>query len=187
MIHSVQCVANLFLLFLSRPEGQIISVPHYNIQIPLPSKGEVVTFSYEVSTRRELPVNPVITKIRGDITWEDVLLSHLTELKLQNTGTLLWILLILWRVCVVSRFRWQYLFICFYSEISNTNGYTTHSQGYWTTENMRMYLTNLARSFNLDPLLADTWYNFPARSLYQSKVLYFFPLVFSLHILPPPL
>ena len=93
MIHSVQCVANLFLLFLSRPEGQIISVPHYNIQIPLPSKGEVVTFSYEVSTRRELPVNPVITKIRGDITWEDVLLSHLTELKLQNTGTLLWILL----------------------------------------------------------------------------------------------
>jgi hypothetical protein len=52
--------------------------------VPLPSKGDIVTFSYEISTRKELPVNPEIQKIRTDISWEDVLASHTNEEKYLN-------------------------------------------------------------------------------------------------------
>ena len=35
-------------------------------------KGDVVTYSYESSARREIPLGPRIVRVRGDLTWEDV-------------------------------------------------------------------------------------------------------------------
>lgn len=48
------------------------------------SPGDVVTFSYEVHARRELPVNPVIERVRFDVSWEDVVLNSIKEKKYRN-------------------------------------------------------------------------------------------------------
>ena len=37
--------------------------------------GSVVTFTYERNSRRDTIVNPTITRIRGDLEWEDVVAS----------------------------------------------------------------------------------------------------------------
>lgn len=51
-------------------------MPHNNIETStLPEKGDIVTFSYEALARRSAPLNPVIHRIRTDISWEDVLSS----------------------------------------------------------------------------------------------------------------
>lgn len=52
-----------------------VSIPNVHVD-PLPSKGDIVTFSYEINTRHELPVNPEIIRVRSDVTWLDVVHSH---------------------------------------------------------------------------------------------------------------
>ena len=49
------------------------------MHIPTPSKGEVVTFSYEINARREMPVSPIINRTRNDVEWEDLLNSDANE------------------------------------------------------------------------------------------------------------
>jgi hypothetical protein len=49
-----------------------------------PKKGDVVTFSYEIHARRELPFNPNIIRIRMDLSWEDVVAGAFTEKKHLN-------------------------------------------------------------------------------------------------------
>ena len=132
-------------------------MPHHNVHLPaLVKEGEVVTFSYEISARRELPVNPIVSKIRRDVTWEDVLKSHFIDLKMKQLSAGL----------LIVKLNTYYLFVI---DTSNVQGCASHSQD-WTIGNMRLYLMSLAAKFNLDPLVPDTWYQFPARSLYQSKV-----------------
>ena len=47
-------------------------------------KGDIVTYSYEVHARSEVPVNPTITRIRTDVTWKDVMMSFASEEKFLN-------------------------------------------------------------------------------------------------------
>jgi hypothetical protein len=47
-------------------------VPPENIQIPPPAMGDIVTFSYESQSRREVPINATIYRVRRDIAWLDV-------------------------------------------------------------------------------------------------------------------
>jgi len=42
-------------------------------------KGDVVTFSYENSSRREIPLGPRIVRVRGDLTWEDVVRAEVAH------------------------------------------------------------------------------------------------------------
>jgi hypothetical protein len=70
-----------------RPNGTIFPVSLDSVNIPTPMKGDVVTFSYEIQSRREMPSNPSIVRKRTDISWEDVLDSSLTEKKFLN-GTI---------------------------------------------------------------------------------------------------
>lgn len=49
---------------------------------PSPVKGDVITFSFEVSNNRDLPLNPKIVRIRRDITWSDVILNNSSTDKL---------------------------------------------------------------------------------------------------------
>jgi hypothetical protein len=49
-----------------------------------PSKGDIVTFSYDTTFKKDLPTNPEITRIRTDITWKDVLTSYINEAKHLN-------------------------------------------------------------------------------------------------------
>jgi hypothetical protein len=41
--------------------------------------GEIVTFSYELSTRRDTPANAEIFRTRTDVLWEDVANSYAQE------------------------------------------------------------------------------------------------------------
>lgn len=36
-------------------------------------RGMIVTFSFEAHSRRELPVNPKIMRIRQDLSWDDIM------------------------------------------------------------------------------------------------------------------
>eukprot|EP00026_Physarum_polycephalum_P002046 Phypoly_transcript_02050.p1 GENE.Phypoly_transcript_02050~~Phypoly_transcript_02050.p1 ORF type:complete len:789 (+),score=103.44 Phypoly_transcript_02050:501-2867(+) len=61
--------------------GQVFTVPESSIKTePLPACGDVVTFSYEIRSRKELPENPVISRIRLDISWEEVLANYSEDL-----------------------------------------------------------------------------------------------------------
>lgn len=50
----------------------------------MPQKGDVVTFAFEAHARRELPVNPEITRNRSDMSWQDVLSNYASDKK--NNG-----------------------------------------------------------------------------------------------------
>jgi hypothetical protein len=54
-------------------------------------------------------------------------------------------------------------------EPAQTKIFTTQPLGFWTHANMRAYLEELARSVNMDPLVTDTWLNFPFKAISQSK------------------
>ena len=43
-----------------------------------------MTYSYEVQSRKELPVNPEICRIRTDLSWEEVVANFGLEKKLRN-------------------------------------------------------------------------------------------------------
>lgn len=55
-----------------------------------------------------------------------------------------------------------------------------HPPGYWSRRNLKLFLENLAKSKNMDPLLASTWYNIPYKTICKFKVLKF---IFFVHLL----
>eukprot|EP00026_Physarum_polycephalum_P001228 Phypoly_transcript_01229.p1 GENE.Phypoly_transcript_01229~~Phypoly_transcript_01229.p1 ORF type:complete len:1158 (+),score=134.52 Phypoly_transcript_01229:34-3507(+) len=65
---------------LKLPNSQIFSVPLTQVHIPIPKKGEIVTFSYEIHSRRE-PLNPEIYRARPDLTWDDLLQDEFKDHK----------------------------------------------------------------------------------------------------------
>eukprot|EP00026_Physarum_polycephalum_P002627 Phypoly_transcript_02635.p1 GENE.Phypoly_transcript_02635~~Phypoly_transcript_02635.p1 ORF type:complete len:741 (+),score=93.71 Phypoly_transcript_02635:157-2379(+) len=64
---------------LKLPDDRTFTVPAQNVLIPTPKIGDVVTFSFDRSSRRELPVNPTITRVRTDLSWDDVLYTYWRE------------------------------------------------------------------------------------------------------------
>lgn len=60
-------------------------MPKDNVQVSSPKIGEVVSFYFENNSRRDIPINPVIFKVRGDLEWEDVLQNYNNESE-QRTG-----------------------------------------------------------------------------------------------------
>jgi hypothetical protein len=38
-----------------------------------PRSGDVVTISYDSYTRNAIPINPIISQIRKDVNWENIL------------------------------------------------------------------------------------------------------------------
>lgn len=48
------------------------------------AEGDVVTFESDTYSRRELPADPVITRIRRDISWENVIADYLADIPQQN-------------------------------------------------------------------------------------------------------
>ena len=73
-------LSSSLLSFFIRPNGLIFTVPPENIQISTRiSVGDVVTFSYENRPQSPLPVNPVIIRLRTDVSWKDILHLHFKE------------------------------------------------------------------------------------------------------------
>jgi hypothetical protein len=67
-----------------RPNGRVFIVPAENVELSpssIPKQGDVVTFSHDVSSRRLVPMNPKIFRIRSDVSWEDVLAQHAREVQ----------------------------------------------------------------------------------------------------------
>jgi hypothetical protein len=69
-------IKNRFSLFYS-PNGITFQVPQTALGDELlhtkVKKGDVVTVAFENYSRKSIPVNPKITRIRKDMTWENVL------------------------------------------------------------------------------------------------------------------
>lgn len=54
-------------------------MPPESVYIPTPKVGEIVTFSYEMNSRRDMPINPKIYRVRTDVVWDDMVLSAARE------------------------------------------------------------------------------------------------------------
>lgn len=71
-----------FFLFFSlpshRPRGDVFSVPFQNLQIreEKVQVGDIVSFSYDSFSRRSIPINVKIFRIRKDLEWEQVIESY---------------------------------------------------------------------------------------------------------------
>ena len=50
----------------------------------MPSVGDVVSFSFEIYARRDVPARPTIYRIRTDVSWEDVVHNFHQENKYLN-------------------------------------------------------------------------------------------------------
>lgn len=70
-----------------RVTGHTISIPLKDINISIPLVGQIVTFSFESHSRREVPVNPKIQRIRNDVTWEELINTHNNEKESENEAT----------------------------------------------------------------------------------------------------
>jgi hypothetical protein len=66
--------ASLFIYFFTfRPSGIVFAVDKvdFNLNVAL-NKGDVVTIEYEGRSRNEVPTNPKFSRVRTDISWDDV-------------------------------------------------------------------------------------------------------------------
>jgi len=65
---------------LRLPDGMTFTGSSENAKLGTePKVGNVVTFTYENFSRRALPVNPQILRIREDVSWEEVLFNHVHD------------------------------------------------------------------------------------------------------------
>lgn len=144
-----------------RPNGRKFTVTEQNVGINESEDaddmqvGDVVTFSYSANARREVPVDPTITRVRHDLRWEHVLAedykqSHLHQSRSDSIG----------------------------AELSHEVANYSEPSGHWSDKgiseknksNMRNFFENIARRRNLDPLLPDTWYSIPRKEVEQTRV-----------------
>lgn len=51
-----------------------------------PERGDIVSFAFTNFSRRALPVDPKIYRIRTDLSWEDVIQSHISEPPVSEEG-----------------------------------------------------------------------------------------------------
>eukprot|EP00026_Physarum_polycephalum_P002048 Phypoly_transcript_02052.p1 GENE.Phypoly_transcript_02052~~Phypoly_transcript_02052.p1 ORF type:complete len:648 (+),score=89.30 Phypoly_transcript_02052:207-2150(+) len=126
---------------LQLPDGTQFDVASENVKISQPVKGEVVSFSYEALARRSAPMNPVIYRVREDLTWDDVLASQFT----QNEFS---------RSVENSLLR---------------EGYTNKAAGFWDQNNMRNFLMELAKRKKMEPHHPETWSSITREDIKQSK------------------
>ena len=110
--------------------------------------GDVVTFEYENFSRRDVPVNPRVTRVRKDLTWEYIINSILSSLSC--------FLLVSYAVI--------------YSATSS-KGFTTKPMNFWDDEkNVRKFFEQFALKRQLNPLDPSTWYSTSRASIETAKV-----------------
>lgn len=131
---------------LKMPDGITFAVPSENVRVfAKPIRGDVVTFNYESYSRRSVPVNPKIYRIRTDMSWEDVLRAHAKEAPQSQTFT----------------------------DVSKRAIHSkTHPHHYWTSEkgkNMRVFFEDFAKANDFDPLLATNWYRVSRKVVLKAR------------------
>ena len=73
--------STLFLIYLSRPNGNSIIVAPHNI-LTNAQVGKIVSFSY--GNPKELSIDPKLYRVRDDISWEEVVNSYYQDYKHRN-------------------------------------------------------------------------------------------------------
>ena len=130
----------------------------------MPKKGEVVTFSYENYSRRELPVNPKLLRVRKDVSWEEILADH--TLSTPHSQSL----------SGMKRVRSLSIspLLNFVTEMSSKHGgFSAGPAQYWSVgrrKNVRLFFEKVAKYKNLDPLQASTWYNMKRSQIREIQV-----------------
>eukprot|EP00026_Physarum_polycephalum_P001348 Phypoly_transcript_01349.p1 GENE.Phypoly_transcript_01349~~Phypoly_transcript_01349.p1 ORF type:complete len:1107 (+),score=164.22 Phypoly_transcript_01349:191-3322(+) len=116
-----------------------------------PKPGDVVTFTYENYSRRAAPIKPKLQRIRGDISWEEVLSEYEME-----TGQI-----------VDADIRKKFT--------ARPQRFWNADKG----KNMRALLEGYAKNRQMDPLVPENWYSIRSKHIlenvpgYSSLVAYF--------------
>ena len=158
-------------LLLYSPGGEQFEMtsdgPHYKV-------GDVVTVEYESHARREVPVGPRIVRIRTDVSWEDVLRDHASDLTNYKTGH-----------CLLSSCPLLFL-ILYLNMIANIYVDQNKPRDQWNwrdRKDTRKFFEEFASSLNMEPLNPETWYSI-TRQFLEEKVYtisdYLSPLPLSL-------
>lgn len=59
---------------LLRPDGTVFKAQSEDLEFDAPpARGDVVTFAYDNVIRASVPVNPIVVRVRNDMSWEQVL------------------------------------------------------------------------------------------------------------------
>jgi hypothetical protein len=149
------------------------TVPSKDIHIPTPKKGDVVSFSYQGFARRNIPVGPIVFRIRTDVLWEDLVQSEGSDkfkssgISIPSLSSYLTCSLHFPALLPLSFFSPPYLS----SHPSLiTDVFSALQPRHWSTQKMRKFFEKYANSSNSDPLLAQTWYNTSSETIRQLKV-----------------
>ena len=68
-----------------RPNSRVFVVPPQNVNLPNPpKKGEVVTYTYDVASRRPIPMSPKVVRVREDVAWDEVVAQHQREVQARS-------------------------------------------------------------------------------------------------------
>ena len=144
-----------YLIYCS-PNGITIEIGVENVAEDLiPTKGNIVTYTYDHLTKAGIPVNPRITRIRTDLFWEDVLRDYESN-SLFAQGTLL--LSPLHRLIFNEIIEVQH-------PSKNIKMNELEREHKW-----RELFQQIARDRNLDPLVPGTWYSLSRGEIEKVKV-----------------
>ena len=155
------------LLISDRPNGVTFELRPESILPSLsPKPGEVVSFSFENYSRRDVPTNPFVEKIRYDLTWENVLQSYDESSRFQ----------LLDGEFSPSPFSFSFplLISALIDSSTKVFGFSSKPLGYWKesqNNNMRCFLEEYARDCGWDPLAAQNWYSVKHVDVLQRKVI----------------
>ena len=123
-------------------------MPHRNVEVPRISIGDVVTFSYESYSRKDEYVNPVITRIRTDVSWPEPVYTSISGHQITAAS---------------------------HTKALET-GMRRNAKRFWTETTMREGLERIARKLLLDPLLPDTWYSLSPAAVAREEVYHHKPI-----------
>eukprot|EP00026_Physarum_polycephalum_P002350 Phypoly_transcript_02356.p1 GENE.Phypoly_transcript_02356~~Phypoly_transcript_02356.p1 ORF type:complete len:908 (+),score=118.97 Phypoly_transcript_02356:113-2836(+) len=131
-------------LLLQLPDGTFFRVAkeHYDLHRQ-PIRGDIVTFSHDFQSRRSTPTNPVVHRIRSDMTWQDVIKNAKEP---------------------VRQFRNE--------PHQNMQNFTPKPKGYWSYDkgkNMRAFLVGLAERMGFDSQVAQNWYSVSRQELEEHR------------------
>ena len=115
-------------------------------------------------TTRGAPSNPIVFRIREDLSWEDVVTNSSLPVRHFLNGTSSYLFFIAWffSLCLPLLEDYQRIY-----------NYTPKKKGYWLYDkgkNMRGFLESIAKLNGFDPLISDTWYNVPRQEFTKHRV-----------------
>ena len=150
-------------MFFPRPNGSKLAVPLENVYTSGLTPGDVVTYSFELQLRGELPHNPKIYRKRIDLDWEDVVINSAEDQQYLNG---------------MNRITEECLiYLAAYSKVENVKAPPAKHK-HWTLGTMRDILEAIAKAFNKNPFIPETWYSIPYAALVKFKVFLFLMLLF---------